>query len=204
MSLIRVSLGTCLVAMLLAGIGGYQWGVSHPTDKQKALQAQHEKTAQNYQIQLEAKKRLTEHLKQVEAKNLELSKKLSLYDRLTQNEASLPLVKINTLQLFSTKMPHKYRYVVGLAKETPDPSLVKGALAMTIMGKIGEQDLLLPVKYVESDRKEGIGYAFRHFQELSGEITLPAQFKAAAIQLRVKSDDNAVEKEQVFSWQTAT
>lgn len=197
----RISFGTCLAVALLAGIGGYKLvnysfgsGFSHDC-KRECLKVEH-----NYQIQLEAKRKLAEHLSSLERQNAELSQKLMLYQRLTQNDSKPCTIKVKAFRVFSTGESNTFRYVVVLTKEVSDQVLSKGEIMMTIVGKIGDQCLHLPVKYVNSDRKEGLGFKFRHFQELSGEIVFPEHFVAEEILFKVKPEQGTAMVEQTLPW----
>lgn len=198
----RISFGTYLVAAMLIGLAGYKLvkysfgsGISQEC-KRECLKIEH-----NYQIQLEAKRKLAEHLSSLEKQNAELSQKLMLYQRLTQNDTKPCTVKVKAFRVFSTNKSNTFRYVVALTKEGSDQGFSKGEIMMTIVGKIGEQYLHLPVKYVNADQKEGLGFKFRHFQELSGEITFPEHFLAEEILFTVKPEKGTSVAEQTLPWQ---
>lgn len=198
----RISFGTCFAVALLAGVGGYKLvnysfgsGFSHES-KRECLKIEH-----NYKIQLEAKKKLAEHLSLLEKENAELSQKLMLYQRLTQNDSKPCMVKVKAFRVFSTSQSNTFRYVVVLTKEVSDQVLTKGEIMMTVVGKIGDQCLHLPVKYINSDQqKEGLGFKFRHFQELNGEIVFPEHFVAKEILFKVKPEQGAAMAEQTLPW----
>ena len=204
MNQIRISLGTSLIAVVLAMFGGYRWGY-HVTNAQKEKIVQEDfQSTQNCQRQIETNKKLAEHLKNIENKNVELAKKLSIYEKLTQNDTQNNSVKIKTFQIFSTNQPNTFRYDFVLTKETVDSEVVKGQLNMTIVGKIEERSFNLPVKFVDSSSEECMQFSFRHFQELSGEITLPSRFTPQSVHFSLKHDKSDNQDEEALAWKVIT
>lgn len=200
----RLSFGTCAVAMLLAGALGYKMGaetLSFPGLSQtKVVRQQLSQLQRKYNIEVEAKKNLAEHLKSLQQQHAELANSMSLFQNITGMRFNQTAVKIKAFQVFPSANPNTYRYLVVLAKERSGDELSTGSVALTIQGKIGEQSILLPVKYVNSGKPNGLGFKFRHFQELNGELSFPDRFVPEEIHFKVMADNNMLPVEQTIPW----
>lgn len=217
----RISLGTCLVGIFISALLSYKAGQSRGAiilnDDPKTGQSVHQQlqslqtqnadlkqrlvhAERNYQIQVEAKKNLGEHLRVLQQQNTELSHHMTLYQTVTGTQLAQQSVKINAFQVYPTATKNAYRYLVVLSKEVSGRELIQGGVSMTIVGKIGEQPIFLPVKYVNSGRHDGLAFRFRHFQELSGELSFPEHFIPEEVLFKIKPDKGAVALEQKMPW----
>ncbi len=216
----RVTLGTCLACMALAAIVSYKTGVSRGVvivgddpngmslhEQLQSLKAQNADLKRhlvhmerNYHIQVEAKKNLAEHLKTLQQHNSELTQNVTLYQSVTGTRLTQQSVNIKAFQVYPTATKNAFRYLVVLTKEMSGRELIQGGVSMTIIGRIGEQPIFLPVKYVNSGRQDGLAFRFRHFQELSGELSFPENFVPEEVLFKVKPDKGAVPLEQKMPW----
>ncbi len=132
--------------------------------------------------------------------NAELTQNIALYQTVKGTPFPQQGVLIKTFQITSASEPQSFRYSVVLAKKSSGQELVHGAVTMVIMGKIEDKAILLPVKYVDSGREDGLAFQFRHFQELKGELGLPKNFIPEEIVLRITPDTGAAPVQQSFPW----
>lgn len=155
----------------------------------------------NFQIQLEAKKNLVNHLKILQDYNAELTQNMSLYQTVAGTPSrSKQGVLVKNFQVHPASEPQTFRYSVLLAKKVSGQEMVQGAVSMVITGKIGDKSILLPVKYVNSGREDGLPFQFQHFQELSGELGLPKDFIAQEVLFKIKPDKGLPSLRQQFPW----
>ncbi|MBS0288482.1 MAG: hypothetical protein JSS07_00420 [Proteobacteria bacterium] len=217
----RVTMGTLFGAITLAlfisynagFLSGKQSGI--PLDetlieKEKITTLEKEKDVlqkelivakQNYQIQVEAQKSLSNLLKELEEKNTELMKDMALYQSLNKGSATRGL-EIKSFQIFATEQPNSYRYLLILSKQADPQKFVQGTISMTILGKINDKSIDLPVKYIDSAQDHGLSFRFRHLQELAGEITLPEKFVPQGVQCQVIPNNEWPQFQRHFSWVT--
>ncbi|MBI2791583.1 MAG: hypothetical protein HYX61_06460 [Gammaproteobacteria bacterium] len=156
----------------------------------------------NYQIQNEAQKNLSNHLKTLQIQNTELSRDMALYQTLAGNRAQSQGVEIKSFQIYTTEEANTYRYLLVLSKQSSPSKYVQGAVTMTIVGKIGQKTIQLPVKYVDSTREDGLGFKFRHLQELAGELSFPDEFVPEAVQFVVSPDNDFPQFQRHYTWLT--
>ncbi len=159
-------------------------------------------TKRKYEIQTQAQKNLGEQLALLEQKNTELNRDMSLYQTLAKSHQGGKGIEIKSFQVFASDVPNAYRYLIVLSKESSPEKFAQGAVRMVILGRIGDREIQLPVKYVDSTRADGLGFKFRHLQELAGELSFPDQFEPHGVQFSVIPDKEWPQYQRHFNWAT--
>jgi hypothetical protein len=154
----------------------------------------------DYQIQSETRKNLGNHLKLLHEQNAELTKDMALYQTIAGTSSVSQGLQIKAFQVFGTEQAQTFRYLLVLSKQSAPQKYAMGAVTMTILGRIGEKSIQLPVKYVDSQREDGLAFKFRHFQELTGELSFPEQFIPDAVFFQVNPDEEWPHFQQQFPW----
>lgn len=216
----RITLETLFGALTIVAIISYKTGfyrgaghslnISHESSHLKNALSQMQKDKDDLrqkimllehkdQIQLEAKKILGNHIKVLQEQNVELTSDMALY----QTIAGAPLasgLQIKAFQIYNTTQVQTFRYLIVLSKQSAPQKYAKGAVMMTILGRIGDKAIQLPVKYVDLERDDGLAFNFRHFQELTGELTFPKNFIPDEVLLQVNPDSEWPPLAQQFPW----
>lgn len=156
----------------------------------------------NYQIQQEAKKNLAHHLKVLQEQNTELTRDMALYQTIAGTSSVGQGLQIKAFQVFRMPEPNTFRYLLVLSKQAAPQKYAKGAVMMTILGMINDKPIHLPVKYVDSGRDDGLAFKFRHFQELTGELSFPEGFVPQGVLFQVNPDSEWPHLQQQFPWVT--
>lgn len=216
----RLSIVTCLVMLVIVGVVTYRAGLNTKKNHAKANATQlalQEKinvlteenvriqkeliiAKRNFEIESEAKKNLGSYLRTLQANNAELSHHMNLYQTVSGVMPIKQGVQIKNFQIFPNGQENSYRYLVVLSKQFASAEHIDGIVTMVIVGKVGDKTTLLPVKYVNSGSDDGLSFKFRYLQELSGELTLPAQFVAHGVLVTVKPSRGWVSVQQQFPW----
>ncbi len=156
----------------------------------------------NSQIQVEAQKTLGNHIKTLQQQNTELKRDMALYQTIAGNKAENQGLEIKSFQIYESEKPNTYRYLLILSKQAAPQKYVEGAVKMVILGRIGDKSIELPVKYVDPNRTDGLGFKFRHLQELAGELTFPDRFVPEGVQFQVTPDKEWPQLQRHFAWVT--
>ena len=96
----------------------------------------------------------------------------------------------------------RYRYKLVLAQIAENKNFVEGIAAVNFIGTKGrgEQEII-PLRDMTGTRDLGVRFKFRYFQELTGELLLPDDFRPDKVQVVVQSKGrNATKLEQTFLW----
>ncbi len=208
-----ISFGTLIVLFVIGLYLSYNAGLSRsgkaPQDEKSIAQLKkHNNQLQqalvalerDYEIQTQAQKSLAHYLKMLQQHNSELTHDVALYQTMTGTAAASQKLHIMTFQVFSTDSTAKFRYLLVLGKQTSAQRYAQGTVMMTIVGKIGQNTVYLPVKYIDSAKNEGLAFKFRHFQELTGEITFPEGFVPESVLLQVEQHKYGSPFQKQFSW----
>ncbi|MCS5710231.1 DUF6776 family protein [Candidatus Berkiella aquae] len=216
----RLSLGTCALLLVIVGVvtyraalktnestpkvavneSGLQEQVQQLTDENQRIQKELIIAKRNFEIESEAKKNLGGYLRTLQANNAELAQHMNLYQSVSGVMPVKQGVQIKNFQIFPNSAQHQYRYLVVLSKQFASAEYIEGLVTMTIVGKVGDKTILLPVKYVNSGSDDGLSFKFRYLQELSGELTLPPQFLAEGVLVAVKPERGWPSVQQQFPW----
>ncbi|HRE31929.1 MAG TPA: hypothetical protein PLD88_08150, partial [Candidatus Berkiella sp.] len=205
----RLSIGTCALLLVIVGFVTYkaalknnpsippiavnessvlQEQIQQLTDENQRIQKELIVAKRNFEIESEAKKNLGNYLRTLQANNAELAQHMNLYQTVSGVMPVKQGVQIKNFQVFPNNVEHQYRYLVVLSKQFASAEYIEGLVTMTIVGKVGDKTILLPVKYVNSGSNDGLSFKFRYLQELSGELTLPPQFLAEGVLVAVKPE----------------
>lgn len=94
-----------------------------------------------------------------------------------------------------------YRYKLVLSQFVKNQRLVKGLARMTIHGMQGEEQKALALKDVTKSGKNSLGFRFRFFQELEGDIVLPEDFEPLRVEVQALPDTSRLKNiTKMFSW----
>lgn len=170
-------------------------------DENKQLQTELITVKRNYEIGIQSQKSLQNDLSLLQQKNTDLTRDMALYQSLAKT-SHVQGIEIKSFQIFEGDKPNSYRYLIVLSKQSSPQKFVEGALRMVIQGKIGDEAIDLPVKYVDSTRADGLGFKFRYLQELAGELSFPEQFVPQGVQFSVIPDKDWPQFMRHYSWVT--
>lgn len=153
-----------------------------------------------FQIQIETKKHLGNHLKVLQDQNAEITRDLALYHSIAGTPAVGQGLQLKAFQVFTTDDPRTFRYLLILSKQAEPKKYAEGAVKMTILGRAGNKPIQLSVKYVDSSREDGLAFKFKHFQELTGELSFPTNFVPESVLFQVDPDKEWPHFQEQFPW----
>lgn len=167
-----------------------------------ALKAKVQILEQKLQIQIVAKKNLADHLKNLHAQNVDLSRDLALYQSISGRPVVGQGLQVKAFQAFASAAPDTYRYLLILSKQAAPHKYAQGVVKMAIAGKIGDRTIELRVKYVDPLRTDGLGFKFKHLQELTGDLSFPKGFVPERVLLEVVPDQDWPALHETVPWVT--
>lgn len=132
---------------------------------------------------------------------LELKQEAAFYRRLVNAADAGKGLQIESLKLQRNGESADYRYRLILTQFASPPSLVQGDVRMTVAGvQNGVQTELSHQELMGAD-KAGLPFRFRHFQELAGNLSLPAGFVPVRLVLRVAPREAGKSPlERTYTW----
>ena len=111
-------------------------------------------------------------------------------------------LRIHQFELTPGLQTDDYHYDLVLTQMNHHDRIVTGLVEWKIIGNSGGGTLELKLTDVTRPAVDHLGFRFRYFQHLTGNISLPEGFRARGVVLTVKATGkNAVEPvEQSFEW----
>lgn len=112
-------------------------------------------------------------------------------------------VRVMRVQMHATADPQTWTYELVLVQPTRRDRLAKGVYELKLEGLQGKQMKTLSAMELQAPAASERDFSFRSFQELSGQLRLPAGFSPSrlAVTLRVQDGKNPdAEVEDSFDW----
>ncbi|MCP5162463.1 MAG: hypothetical protein H6999_01970 [Hahellaceae bacterium] len=143
-----------------------------------------------------------ETIQKLENSVRQLREDVTFYKRIMAPSSNTKGLTIQKLELGNSAREKKYTYKLVLTQMTDNKRYIEGVVAVNLIGERNGEAEVLPLRDVSADVQElGIKFRFRYFQEISGEITLPDDFKPVKVQVVAQaSGKNASSIEQSFDW----
>lgn len=95
----------------------------------------------------------------------------------------------------------RYTVVVTLVQTAARDAVAKGTLSLAVDGTRGSALIQLPMADLTPDGRKQVPFTLRYFKTLEIPLTLPANFRPAAVQLEYRSDRGGPEPQrQTFPW----
>ncbi len=143
-----------------------------------------------------------ETIQALESTVRQLREDVTFYKNIMSPAADSKGLTIQKLELASGSRDNKFTYKLVLAQMSDNKRDIEGVLAVSILGERNGTDEVLALRDVSPDLKGlGIKFRFRYFQEFTGEMLLPEDFKPEKVQVVVQSSGkNASTLEQLFEW----
>lgn len=146
--------------------------------------------------------RLSAEIKDLLRANAELKEDNALYQHVMGKPHSKNGLAIQRLQIYATQSPNIFQYQLMLISNLPQKKLLKGGAQIAVSGKMGLKDLTLPMQGITSSADAAsLGFKFKNYQELTGELLLPNGFEPKSVIVRVEpQNDGKLKSIQVFPW----
>jgi hypothetical protein len=110
-------------------------------------------------------------------------------------------LRIERLELKATGDPRKVRYNLLLTQVVDKHEFIQGGVVLNLIGTRGGQTVSVPFDQWSEANKQAIGFRFRYFQNMEGELLIPNDFVPLEIEVVATSQgQNGRRLERRFSW----
>ncbi len=95
-----------------------------------------------------------------------------------------------------------YRYSIMMTQVADNTSYIKGLAAVNFVGIEEGKRKIIPLRELDQKINElGVKFSFRYFQEIAGEVTMPASFKVEQVQVVLQSSGSKAQRvEETIEW----
>ncbi len=132
----------------------------------------------------------------------QLNEEIRFYKGVMLPNAEKKGLRIERLNVAQTDDPKKYKYSLLLTQVVDKHEYVQGGVEIALIGNEGGNQTRLPLSELVADKKKAIGFRFRYFQNIDGELLVPDGFEPREIMVVARSSGRHPQRlEKSFSWQ---
>jgi Tfp pilus assembly protein PilO len=97
---------------------------------------------------------------------------------------------------------NKFRYSIMMTQVADNSSYIKGVAAVNFVGREAGKRKIIPLRELDEKVNElGVKFSFRYFQEIAGEVSLPANFNVEQVQVVLQSSGSKAQRvEETIEW----
>ena len=111
-------------------------------------------------------------------------------------------LRIERLDIEQTLERNKYKYSLLLTQVVDKHDYVQGGVEIALLGMEGGSEKQLFLSELNEEKQARIGFRFRYFQNIDGELLLPDGFLPKEVMIVAKSSGkNGQRLEKKFDWQ---
>lgn len=109
---------------------------------------------------------------------------------------------IYSLELHRMDEPKRYRFEVVLRQRSAKHRLLRGRLELSVIGRVRDAVVELPLEKLSPPAAEGtLGFSFKYFEKLQGELQLPEDFLPETVAVAARTWSRPVTTtERDFAW----
>lgn len=139
----------------------------------------------------------------LQAQVVKLRKQLSFYHDIVApgDDAAHAGVRVQALKLTSADTPGRYHYSMVLMQAPRHNRTTAGTVKMTVVGKRDKAQLALDLRALGGGKSDSRSFKFRYFENLQGELELPAGFSPERVEITVTQNGrNSDPFTRSFDW----
>lgn len=217
----RILVGLLVILVVASGffVAGYYQGIReklHVLDERAELRTETEQLKHEV-AQLQEQAAIYKHGSELERQASERVRKqnIGLQNRVSELEEAVSFYKgimaprkndkglrIERLELSSTVNKQRFKYKVVMTQVADNSSYISGSVSMNLLGVRQGAKESIPFEALSQELDAGgIPFKFRYFQNVDGEIVVPAGFVPEQIEVIAQSKGRkATRLEKRFDW----
>lgn len=153
------------------------------------------------QIERQAYNELDATLKALQSEILELKEELAFYRGIVSPRDASRGLRIQKFSFIENGNSRSFRYKIVLSQVLKNDRVARGKVQLLFEGLINDQPKILKLRDVTEKRINELNYKFKYFQNIAGNIEVPAGFIASRIILRILPRGRQKDMiEKTFDW----
>jgi len=154
------------------------------------------------EVDREAAEGIRQTVKELKIQIATLEEEVSFYKGImapSGQDKGLRISKINIQPLEKHSM---FRYSIMMTQVADNTSYIKGLAAVNFVGMADGKRKIIPLRELDEKINDlGVKFSFRYFQEVAGEVTMPASFKVEQVQVVLQSSGSKAQRvEETIEW----
>lgn len=141
-------------------------------------------------------------VKELKAQIAMLEEEVSFYKGIMVPSDKDKGLRISKIDIQTLDQANKYRYSIMLTQVADNSRYIKGIAAVNLVGAEGGVRKIIPLRELDEKVDDlGVKFSFRYFQEIVGEISIPAHFNVEQVQIVLQSSGNKAQRvEETIKW----
>jgi hypothetical protein len=131
-----------------------------------------------------------------------LEEEVSFYKGIMAPSGQDKGLRISKVDIQPLDQPNTFRYRIMMTQVADNTSYIKGLTAVNFVGLEKGKRKIIPLRDLDSKVDDlGLKFSFRYFQELGGEISVPANFNIEQVQVVLQSTGSKAQRvEETIEW----
>jgi hypothetical protein len=126
---------------------------------------------------------------------------LAFYRRLGSANGSQAPLAVHHIEVESTQSPRVYRIIFTLTQKLRWAAVISGSIELAVDGIQNSVAQHLKQQQLLAESSEPLNFQFKYFQQFERLITLPEDFEASQLTIRLRPDNLRTPIEQSMDWQ---
>lgn len=157
------------------------------------------------EVDRKANEGIRQTVKELKAQISNLEEEVSFYKGIMAPSNKDKGLRISKITIQPDEAPGQFKYSIMLTQVADNSSFIAGLAAVNFVGTQAGESVILPLRDLDTRVSDlGIKFRFRYFQEVTGNLVLPAQFVPEQVQVVLKSTGSKAQRvEQSIEWPEA-
>ena len=154
------------------------------------------------EVDRQAAEGIRQTVKSLKAQVATLEEEVSFYKGIMAPSGQDKGLRISKVALQPIAQTNKFRYSIMMTQVADNSSYIKGVAAVNFVGREAGKRKIIPLRDLDEKVNElGVKFSFRYFQEIAGEVTMPANFKIEQVQVVLQSSGSKAQRvEETIEW----
>lgn len=171
--------------------------IAERRDQLREEAARFERSAQVDRIAVES---VQLELKDLQQERSRLRQEVEFLKSLVSGDVTI--LQLDEVRLHALEGDNLFRFHFTVSKRAEDNQKARGRVVLSVSGELDGEETTLEQSEIGVDSSQMV-LGFMHFQNIDGQMTLPADFQPIELHLLVQpSDDKFKSFEQSFEWAT--
>jgi hypothetical protein len=132
----------------------------------------------------------------------ELNEEIRFYKGVMVPNADAKGLRVERLDLYPSGVDNRYRYSLMLTQVVDKHEYIKGSVEVSLVGTQLGETRTYSLKELDAEILGEIRFRFRYFQNIEGELLLPAEFTPTEMVIAARPIGSAAKvAEKTFAWQ---
>jgi hypothetical protein len=154
------------------------------------------------EVDRQAAEGIRQTVKELKIQVATLEEEVSFYKGIMAPSTQDKGLRISKIDIQPLEQSSMFRYSIMMTQVADNTSYIKGLAAVNFVGIEAGKRKIIPLRDLDEKINElGVKFSFRYFQEVAGEVTMPANFKVEQVQVVLQSTGSKAQRvEETFEW----